>query len=274
MYRKFFYNSPLIGFDSLNVNTRRYYSTLSSNKHNKDDLQIDPWFITGFSDGSNLSLVVWGTNLTSTVGTGRFTKQITHMINLPFYHFSVMVGLVLSDGWLTIPRPDRKNARFCFLQSLDKAYYVWFVFNILSHYCSRYPYLRKRSRLGVPSYALEFVTRILPCFTELHSLFYLSGRKIIPENIYELLTPVALAHLIMGDGSVQRHGLIICTDSYSIEDVVRLINVLIIKYRVECTIRVPKENQYRIYIRERSMHLIREVVELHMCSTMLFKIKL
>jgi len=93
------------------------------------------------------------------------------MINLPSYHFSVMVGLVLSGGWLTIPRPDRKNARFCFLQSLDKAYYVWFVFNILSHYCSSYPYLRKRSRLGVPSYALEFVTRILPCFTELHSLF-------------------------------------------------------------------------------------------------------
>ena len=60
LYIKFFYNSPLIGFDSLNLNTRRYYSTLSSNKHNKDDLQIDPWFITGFSDGSNLSLVVWG----------------------------------------------------------------------------------------------------------------------------------------------------------------------------------------------------------------------
>ena len=169
--RKIFYDSPLIGFNSLNVNTRRYYATLSNNKHKMDDIQIDPWFITGFSDGSNLSLVVWGTNLTSTVGTGRFTKQITHMINLPSYHFSVMVGLVLSDGWLTIPRPDRKNARFCFLQSLDKAYYVWFVFNILSHYCSRYPYLRKRSRLGVPSYALEFVTRILPCFTELHFLF-------------------------------------------------------------------------------------------------------
>ena len=76
-----------------------------------------------------------------------------------------------------------------------------------------------------------------------------------------LLTPVALAHLIMGDGSVQRHGLIICTDSYFIEDVVRLINVLIIKYRVDCTIRNPKVNQYRINIRERSMPHIREIVK-------------
>lgn len=55
---------------------------------------------------------------------------------------------------------------------------------------------------------------------------------------------------------VQRHGLIICTDSYSIEDVVRLINVLI-----DCTIRNPKVNQYRINIRERSMPHIREIVK-------------
>jgi len=62
----------------------------------------------------------------------------------------------------------------------------------------------------------------MPCLTELHSLFYPNGVKIVPQNIYELLTPIALAHLIMGDGSVERHGLIICTDSYSIEDVIRL----------------------------------------------------
>jgi hypothetical protein len=47
--RKIFYDSPLIGFNSLNVNTRRYYATLSNNKHKINDLQIDPWFITGFS---------------------------------------------------------------------------------------------------------------------------------------------------------------------------------------------------------------------------------
>lgn len=38
---------------------------------------------------------------------------------------------------------------------------------------------------------------------KLHSLFYPKGVKIIPKNIYELLTPVSLAHLIMGHGSVQ-----------------------------------------------------------------------
>ena len=79
----------------------------------------------------------------------------------------------------------------------------------------------------------------------------------------------------MGDGSWQCNGLIICTDSYDIKDVVRLINVFIIRYRLECTLRVhKKKNHYRIYIRERSMNLIRQIVMPHMCSSMLYKIKL
>ena len=51
MYNKNYYDSPLNGFNSLNVNSRRYYASLSNNKHNIYDLEIDPWFITGFSDG-------------------------------------------------------------------------------------------------------------------------------------------------------------------------------------------------------------------------------
>ena len=50
MYTKNFYDSPLNGFNSLNVNARRNYVTLSDNKHKIDELQIDPWFITGFTD--------------------------------------------------------------------------------------------------------------------------------------------------------------------------------------------------------------------------------
>lgn len=63
----------------------------------------------------------------------------------------------------------------------------------------------------------------------------------MPHNIYELLTPIALAHMIMGDDSVERLGLQICTDSYLIIDIVRLINVLIIKHRLDCSLREHKK---------------------------------
>ena len=54
---------------------------------------------------------------------------------------------------------------------------------------------------------LYFFYRSLPCFTALHAMFYDNNVKVIPYNIYDFLTPVALAHLIMGDGTARPYGL-------------------------------------------------------------------
>jgi len=121
---------------------------------------------------------------------------------------------------------------------------------------------------------LSFYTRGLPCFNECRSLFYINKVKRIPEDIYNLLTPVALAHLIMGDGSAKQHGLELCVDSYSIADIVRLMNVLLIRYNLNCTLRYHSSTQPRIYIRQRSMPILRELVKSHMTKSMLYKIGL
>jgi hypothetical protein len=91
-------------------------------------------------------------------------------------------------------------------------------------------------------------------------MFYDNKVKVIPQNIYELLTPVALAHLIMGDGAVRSSGLIICTDSFTVPDVVRLMNVLIIRYRLECSLQYSTNRQPIIYIKQVSMPLLRSIV--------------
>ena len=46
------------------------------------------------------------------------------MIQLPYYQKSVIIGLLLSDGWLYFPSATNKNARIEFRQSLDKFEYV------------------------------------------------------------------------------------------------------------------------------------------------------
>lgn len=86
---------------------------------------------------------------------------------------------------------------------------------------------------------------------------------------------MALAHLIMGDGQASSSGLILCTNSNSIPDVVKLINVLIIRYRLECTVREFRSNrklEHMIYIRQRSMPLLRTIVKSHMITSMLYKL--
>lgn len=219
------------------------------------------------------SIVVWGKNLNSSVGLGRFTKQERDMIRIPAYQQSVITGLILSDGWLTFATKTSKSARLGFKQSLSHSNYFWSVFSILSPYCSSIPNFVISSRKGTNTYAFQILTRSLPCFTELHSIYYSNGIKIVPADIFNLLTPVALAHWICGDGAKTRHGLTLSTESFSINDTVKLLNVLMIKYRLDCNLR-KHGTSYTIYIKEKSLPLLRTLVQPYMHSSMLYKLKI
>jgi NADH-ubiquinone oxidoreductase chain 4 len=98
-------------------------------------------------------IVIWGTNLSLTINFGFYSKQIREMIVLPYYHFSIIIGLYLSDGSSVLSyvrnlksEVSKRNASFNFNQSLDKFYYFMSVFNILSHYCSKLPTCSIRKR--------------------------------------------------------------------------------------------------------------------------------
>lgn len=167
-----------------NLSSNNKYSTITNNSKGKLHpyynitgfvciIPEKPYNIIGFVDGEQKGIVVWGTNLSSRVGRGRITNQESNNVKLPPYHYSVVIGLLLSDGWLTFSNSRSKNARLGFEQSAVNSIYVWYVFSILSHYCSSYPQYRVRKYLGKFSYSQHFFTRALPCFTEIHSLFTL-----------------------------------------------------------------------------------------------------
>jgi len=219
------------------------------------------------------ALVIWGSNLTSNVGYPKFTKLINNIITLPPYYYDIIVGLILSDAWLHKGKPHW-NAQLQFKQSLNHFPYFWYVFNLLSHYCSKLPSLKISKRLDKQNSSINFHTRALPCFTEMYNLFYVNGVKVIPANIYDLLTPAALAHWIQGDGVARSHGLIICTDSYKVEDVAKLINVLKIRYNIDCILRFHSPTQPRITIRAKSMGILRKIVIPYMHDSMLYKLGL
>jgi len=79
----------------------------------------------------------------------------------------------------------------------------------------------------------------------------------------------------MGDGAYHKDGgLILCTDSYSLQNVIYLINVLIIKYDFKCTLQKTSSKNYRIYFKKESMDNLRKIVSPFMLSSMLYKIHL
>jgi hypothetical protein len=113
----------------------------------------------------------------------------------------------------------------------------------------------------------------MPCITELYNIFNIDKIKVIPDNIYELLTPIALSHIIMGDGTRTGNGLVLCTHNFSVQDVVKLMNVLMIKYRFICTLRMNR-GKPTIYISSKSIDLLRATVIPYMEPSMLYKIGL
>jgi hypothetical protein len=72
------------------------------------------------------SLVVWGTNLQLTVKE-RFSRKELAMVILTPYTKGVVVGLILSDGWLIVNNTST-NARLGFSQSVaHSGYFRYFL---------------------------------------------------------------------------------------------------------------------------------------------------
>lgn len=96
--------------------------------------------------------------------------------------------------------------------------------------------------------AKKFQTASLPCFNIYRELFYNSeGKKVLPENLAELLTAKGLAYWLMDDGYKSGKGLYICTESFSLNEINFLTNILKSKFGLECSYH-KVTNGFRIYI--------------------------
>lgn len=161
------------------------------------------------------------------------------------------------------------------------------MFFLLSHYCKSFPVSRLQKRRETKNISIYFNTRALPCLTEIYSKFYketlengkILRKKVIPKDIFFDLNPIVLAFWIMGDGAVRSHGLLICTDSYTIPDVILLINCLRIKFDLEVTLQFSRDKNLnkeypRIYFPASQMSKLQTLVYPFMEKSMLYKIHL
>lgn len=197
--------------------------------------------------GKNLSVVLWGTNLSSTIGSSRYTSFDRNLIKIPNSLKSTFIGIIISDA--NISRPNKANARLQFKQTYKHFEYFYSVFFKLNHFCSRGPYITKVGKKF--HYGIGFTTRTLPCLTELYNLFYVDNKKILPDNLYDLLTWEALAHIIMCDGTYST-GITLQTQCFTLKEIVLLINVLILKFGLDCSIHKQKDS-FVVYIKSKSI---------------------
>nr|NP_043735.1 hypothetical protein AlmafMp16 [Allomyces macrogynus]AAC49236.1 OMEGA orf [Allomyces macrogynus] len=112
-----------------------------------------------------------------------------------------------------------------------------------------------------------------PLFTHYHDLFYKDRKKIVPSNIYDLMTPVVLAFWIMCDGYKYNAGVALATNSFSISDNELLIDALNRKFGFSCWI-INDHGQPSIFIPRVNLRKLQELVVPHIHTSLLYKIHL
>ena len=104
-------------------------------------------------------------------------------------------------------------------------------------------------------------------------MFYLEGKKVVPLDLYNMLNYEALAHWIMGEGTKVNKGLTLQTQSFTIQECVFIISILIHKFNLNCNIHMQRK-QPTIYISAKSIKQIKAQLLPYFVPSMFYKLNL
>jgi len=126
----------------------------------------------------------------------KLTKLEREAFSLPEELRQILVGLILGD--LNMQKETiNSNVRLRFVQGFVHKDYIFHLYELFKGYCLTAPKTANQPPhplTGNIHTRMSFNTCALPCFNQLYHLFYLDGKKIIPGNIGDLLTPLGLAY--------------------------------------------------------------------------------
>jgi hypothetical protein len=207
----------------------------------------------------------------------KFTKQERASFSLSNELKQILVGLTLGD--LNVQKPSiNSNVRLRFQQGSVHEEYIFYLYELFKSYCLSAPkfYSQKPdTRTGEIYTKISFNTLSLPCFNTIYNLFYLDGKKMMPSNIFDLLTPLGLAYFLCDDGSFCKKdsSIVLCTESFSLREVQLLQEVLENKFKIKCALNA-RGNGFRVRIPKKGLPVVQALLKDIMPPMMKYKIGL
>jgi len=191
----------------------------------------------------------------------------------------LIVGSLLGDGNLRLMGRSIEASFVVDHSGRQKDYVLW-KYEILKEFVNKEPrtvtrtYHKDTKRFLT---SVRFQTLNHPEFTFWYEIFYQNGRKIIPENMGEILTsPLALAVWFMDDGNKNHQAIFLNTQQFQRNEQECLMKCLHDNFGLECTLNkhsVSKGKQlYRIRVDTRSTKVFSGLVKNHLLPSMRYKI--
>lgn len=134
------------------------------------------------------------------------------------------------------------------------------------------PYIKIDRLYSKKFIMVEFITMALPCFSLLRRLFYTGRVKTLPTNIYDLINYETLAHIIMGNGTFTHKGIILNLQSFTVKELIILINIFYIKFDLVSTLHKSR-NKHVIYINVKSVKKLYPHIKPYIIPSMVYKLK-
>lgn len=204
----------------------------------------------------------------------------------------VITGLMLGDGHIRIMKTknsiNENKARLEFTFSTKYLDYIKHLkFNLLKNICNDSlptPWPKNKPT------QYWFSSLSTPFLYDLHKEWYKLDSKSnkyikkLPNNIYDLLTPIGLAHWLMDDGflNVNDNTIHLCTDNFTKSEIEYLVFILINKFNIPCNINrrkyYDKNNNeivnYRIRLTIKGSYDFINIVNPYIIPCMLYKINI
>lgn len=198
----------------------------------------------------------------------------------------IIYGSLLGDASVE-KRKGGKGTRILFYQENSHTEYLLFLHRLIANlgYCNtNIPKLQTRlGKKGKIRKIIRFSTWTYNQFNEIHNNWYISSinpltglvtnKKVLPKNIDNYLSPLALAIWIMNDGGKSSKGLKLATNNFTLSEVKYLINILNKKYNIKANIhKTGTIDQYNIYILSDSMPILVNLIKPYIIPSMKYKL--
>lgn len=193
------------------------------------------------------------------------------------HQLDVLVGSLLGDARLecrSIGKRHSITARLRIHQSEKQKDYVFWKYEVFKDTVLTPPrrimtwYDKKRNK---EHYSWYFHSKSLEQLGLLQKCFYQDKTKILPKDVFELLTPRALAVWFMDDGSNTQNSYTISTHCFSDEEQKNTINFFKEKYDINATL-VKDRSKYKIAFGRYEYQKLNVIIEPYIIPSMIYKI--
>lgn len=200
-----------------------------------------------------------------------FNKEIKEIIPLTNIEFQVILGTVLGDTHLSKKYINGNTSGTC-NHCLKQEEFIFTKYNYLKN-ISQIPYLvdKHDDRLKTPDYQQWYwYINSNPALNDIYDKFYKNKIKYINKELFEQIEALGLAIWYMDDGSKYQDygGYLLCTHSFSKEDLDIIQEVLLFKFNINTSIN----SDSGLYILSDSKIAFKKLIEPYIVDSMKYKL--